>query len=72
MNIVEPMKQSGGKEIYNNKNIRILVKMGNKITTTTASIIFANRKLLTMLIKMILPKSRQDVKVMKVWIKTIS
>ena len=45
MDIAEIIKQNGSEEVNNNKNVRVSVVKGRKITTTTASAILVVRKL---------------------------
>ena len=56
--------------MYEDKDVKVLVVKSRKITTTTASAIFANRKLLTTSTKVTLLEDTQDVKVKKIWIET--
>ena len=69
---MKSIRQSDSEEIDDNKDIKVSAIKGKKITTTTASAIFAGGKLLTISIKVTLPGGGQDVRVKIVWIETIS
>ena len=56
MGLAKLKKQSGSKEVNDNKNVRVLVVRGRKITTTTTSLISASRKLSMISTKVTLPK----------------
>ena len=72
MILAEPIEQSDNKKVNDNKDVKVLVVKSRKITITTVSTIFVDRKLSTALIKVTLPKNGQDVRVKKIWIQTTS
>ncbi len=66
MGLAEPSEQSDNEEVNDDKDVKVLVVRGKKITTTTTSAIPAGGKLLTASFKMILLEDGQDVNVKKV------
>ena len=64
--LVKLIEQSNSEKVNDNKDIRISVVRGEKITTTTASALFASRKLLMVSIKVILPEGKQNIRVKKI------
>lgn len=66
MSLAELIEQSSSKRVNDNKDVRISVVKGKKITITTISVIFAGGKLLTILTKVTMLKGGQDERVKKV------
>ena len=66
MSLTEPIKQSGNKKVYDNKDVRVITVRGRKITITIANIIFVGGKLLKASTKVILLEDIQDMRVKKV------
>ena len=56
MGLAEPTKQSISKEVNDDKDVRVLIVKGKKITTIIANAIFVGGKLSIASIKIILPK----------------
>ena len=56
MSLAEPIKQNGSEEVDNDKDVRVSVVRGKKITITTACAILAGGKQLTRSIKVTLLK----------------
>lgn len=52
------IEQNGSKKVNNNKDLRVSAIKSKKITITTASIIFAGKKLLMISIKVTLLEGR--------------
>ena len=72
MGLTEPTEQSDSKEVNDNEDVKVSAVRGRKIIITIVSVIPAARKLSTTSTKETLLEGRQDVKVKKIWIETIS
>ncbi len=70
--LLEYTKQNGSEEVDDDKDVRVSVVRGRKITITTISVILVGGKLLMKSTKMTLLEDRQYIRVKKIWIKTIS
>ena len=66
MSLAELAKQSGGKKVNDNKDVKISVVKRRKITTTIASAKPISGKLPPTSTKMSLPNHRQDLRVKRV------
>lgn len=62
------MKQSGNKKVNNNKNIIVLAIKISKVIIIIVSVKSVVEKLLSMSIKLVLVKDKQDINMTKVWI----
>ncbi len=66
MGLAEPVKQSGSKEVNDDRNIRVSAVRKRKITTTIASAIPMSGKLSTASTKVTLLEGRQNMRVKKI------
>lgn len=66
MSLAKSTKQNSSEEVNKNKDIRVSVIRGRKITITTTSAILAGGKLSTASAKITSLKGGQDVRVKKV------
>ncbi len=71
MGLAESIEQSDSEGANDNKDVKISAIRGRKIITITTSVIPASGKLLTISTKVTWPEDEQDMRVKKVWIKTI-
>ena len=73
MGLMKPIKQNNGEEINDDKNVRISLVKGRKITAITVSAISARKKLLTTSTNMtLLELDGQDMRVKKIWMEITS